>query len=401
MKILKVWDGEYPWDVRTEKISRALTEAGHDVHMVARNRDGRGVQEKLEEAMVHRLRFWGILGRRLNAISQFPAFFNPRWLHLMLRTGRRTDADIILVRDLPLAPTAVLCGRLLGLPVILDMAENYPAMIKDLWLTDSTRFGDALIRNPTAVTAVERWTLEHVDHVLVVVAESGDRLQEEYGLSSDRITVVGNTPPLRRLEEMERAGEGLRPGGNRPLRTVYLGIVEEARGIGTCLEAIARLKQDGIRVEFTVIGSGRALSAFENMAEDLEITDRVDFRGYVPYMDALTIVQEHDVGIIPHLANDSWNTTIPNKLFDYMAAGLAVVASDPRPILRVLEETGAGCTYPSGNHEALASVLKACAEDREQTASAGMKGRAAIRNRYRWECDSERLMEVIDSYEGS
>ena len=47
MNILKVWDGEYPWDVRTEKVCRALTSRGHSVHMVARNRDGRVLREKL------------------------------------------------------------------------------------------------------------------------------------------------------------------------------------------------------------------------------------------------------------------------------------------------------------------------------------------------------------------
>ena len=59
---------------------------------------------------------------------------NPRWLDLMVRTGRKVNADVVIVRDLPLAPTAVRAGRKLGVPVIMDMAENYPAMIRDVWL---------------------------------------------------------------------------------------------------------------------------------------------------------------------------------------------------------------------------------------------------------------------------
>src|SRR5690606_13666302 len=55
MRICKVWDAEYPWDVRVEKIARSLSEAGHTVHLVARNRDRRPTEEQLEECHVHRL----------------------------------------------------------------------------------------------------------------------------------------------------------------------------------------------------------------------------------------------------------------------------------------------------------------------------------------------------------
>ena len=37
MRICKIWDADYPWDVRVEKVARSLTEAGHEVHLVARN----------------------------------------------------------------------------------------------------------------------------------------------------------------------------------------------------------------------------------------------------------------------------------------------------------------------------------------------------------------------------
>src|SRR5438876_7289562 len=62
----------------------------------------------------------------------FPAFFNLRWVRLICDTSRRTSADLILCRDMPLAPTAVYVARRLGLPVVLDVAESYRAMIGEL-----------------------------------------------------------------------------------------------------------------------------------------------------------------------------------------------------------------------------------------------------------------------------
>src|SRR5690349_18855709 len=105
LRICKVWDSEYPWDVRAEKVATALTEAGHEVHLVARNRDRRRMNERLSEAEVHRLKPWTFLGSRLDSATSFPAFFNPRWIRAILASARNTRADLILVRDLPLAPT--------------------------------------------------------------------------------------------------------------------------------------------------------------------------------------------------------------------------------------------------------------------------------------------------------
>lgn len=338
MRILKVWDGEYPWDVRAEKVCQALTGAGHEVHMVARNRDARVLRERLDECTVHRLRPWRMFGRGFDAASQFPAFFNPRWLHLMLQVGRSEGCDLVLVRDLPLAPTAIFAAHLLGVPVVLDMAENYPAMIRDLWTTRSTRFGDSLVRNPKAVEAIERWTLARVDHTVVVVEESGERLMRDLGESPDRITVVGNTPSLSRLDSHAPGPpRAVDPAAPPPLHLVYLGLLEHARGVGTAIDAVAKCRDRGVPIRFTVIGDGRARSDFAAQCTRLGLGDeQVRLLGYIPYQDALKVVGEADAGIIPHLANESWNSTIPNKLFDYMAAGLCVVTSDAKPAKRVV-----------------------------------------------------------------
>jgi glycosyltransferase involved in cell wall biosynthesis len=396
MRILKVWDGEYPWDVRAEKVCQALTEAGHEVHMVARNRDARVLVERLPECTVHRMRPWRALGRRFDAASQFPAFFNPRWLHLIHSVAAGQSCELIVVRDIVLAPSAILVGDLLGIPVVLDMAENYAAMIRDLWDTRSTKFGDALIRNPKAVAAVERWTVARVAHTVVVVEESAERLVREANADPRRITVVGNTPSLDRLGStaVPRPSKPVVPGA--PLDVVYLGILEHARGVGTAIDAVAACRARGVPVRLTIIGDGRARIDFEAQATRLAVGDAVRLLGFIPYKDALAIVAEADVGIIPHIATDSWNTTIPNKLFDYMAAGLCVVTSDAAPAKRVVEEEGSGVAYASGDSQSLADALERLWRAQD-SAERGRRGVEAIRRRYHWEQDAERLRAVVSA----
>lgn len=389
MRICKVWDSDYPWDVRAAKVSRSLTAAGHEVHMVARNRARRATREELPEATIHRFRTLPF-GKAFNSASTFPAFFNPRWAAAIYRTAQREQADLILVRDLPLAPTAIASGRMLGIPVVLDMAENYPAMMQSLYDNNVQKPFDFLVRNPRAVRMIERWVLEHIDAVLVVVEESRDRLIA-LGYPADRIAVVCNTPPLERLSTTEQH----RHAASR-LHINYLGLLEAPRGLGVVIDAVARCVARNVPLHLTVIGSGRERERFERQAAALGLgPDVIKFHGYVQNAEALRLVSQADVGIVPHQATESWNTTIPNKLFDYMAAGLAIITSDAKPAARIVKETGTGEVYHWGSPDELADAIERL-QDPALRAACGDRGRAAIRDRYNWEADTARMLAALE-----
>ena len=391
MRVCKIWDGDYPWDVRVEKVARSLTEAGHEVHLVARNRQRRPERERLSEAEVYRLKPWPLLGKRLDDATMFPAFFNPRWLRAINETARVSRADLILVRDLPLAPTAIWAGRKLGIPVVLDMAENYPAMLRGRVELGVHGPGDVLLRNAAAAAAVERWVLARIDHVLVVVEESRDRVRA-LGVPADRITVVSNTPSLSRLEALAPKEHD----SNKSLELIYLGLLEAPRGIGVMLEALARSRRAGISARLTILGDGRERPVFESRAKELGLDETsVRFLGRLPYADAVQLLQRADVGVIPHVASEHWNTTIPNKLFDYMAGGLAVLTSDAKPAARIVRQTRAGVVFRDRDVKDCADAIHKLA-DAGFRASCGQQARASVATLYNWDLDSARMLDAVD-----
>ncbi|MGH7628393.1 MAG: glycosyltransferase family 4 protein [Gemmatimonadales bacterium] len=392
MRIVYVWDGDYPWDVRAEKICSFLASRGDDVTIAARNRAWLPVTEHRPEGVVRRMPPWRWLGRSVDGLLSFPAFINPRWIHYLDRTVRLAQPDVIMVRDLPLGPTGLRVGRRHGIPVVLDMAENYPAMIAGVWETGRQRWFDVLVRHPAAVARVERWTLDRVDQILVVVEESGDRLVR-MGIPPERISIVSNTPPRDRAASPTVARVA---SAGPALRLVYLGLLEVHRGVGELLTALALLRERGHAVELTVIGDGRDQTEFHRQAERLLLgPPTLIFAGRLPNAAALRTVAQADVGVVPHLANQSWNTTVPNKLFDYMAAGLAVVSSDAAPCRRIVTETGSGRIYRSGDPADLARAIEALLPEANRVAC-GEAGRAAILARYNWESDCERLSRAIE-----
>src|SRR5207253_1930654 len=83
------------------------------------------------------------------------------------------------------------------------------------------------------------------------------------------------------------------------------------------------------------------------------------------------------VGVVPHWRDESWNTTVPNKLFDYMASGLAVLTSDTAPCARIVQTSNAGLVYHDRDAADLAAKLRML-EDPELRAQSGACGRAAF-----------------------
>jgi len=340
------------------------------------------VTEELREGTVFRLP--SLPGpAAIDRATGFPAFLNPRWISHLGRVADEFRPTTIIVRDIPLGPTAIWEGRRRSIPVVLDMAENYPAMIEDVWKAGRQRPWDFLARNPAAVRRVERYCLEHSDGVLVVVEESRDRVVR-MGVPAGKVAVVSNTPPMGRVKP--RAPREPDPR----LTVVYLGLMEIPRGVGELIAAVRSLLAGGAGVRLRLIGDGRDRDLLTAMVGP-ESREQIEFLGYVDNAKALELVSQADIGVVPHHANESWNTTIPNKLFDYMAAGLPVITSDAIPAARIVRETRAGEVFRSGDSSGLASAIRRLSDPTVRR-TAGEAGQAAILGIYNWEADTARLV---------
>lgn len=392
MIVGKIWDSEYPWDVRVEKVGQALTAAGHEVHLVCRNRRDEPPREMVGGIHVHRMRRWrGALAAMDNGLS-FPAFVNPRWYRLAHSVFSAERVDVVMCRDLPLAPLGLAVARSLDRPVVFDIAEHYPGLLADLYNPHDFRPGNLLIRNPVLAATLEREVLPRADGVLVVVEEMGERL-ERMGVRHDRITVVSNTPTGERIRMMGAVTPP--PHGGAEPRLVYLGNVERSRGIGVVLEALALLRRGGGNARLDVYGDGTSYQADRERAAVLGLNDAVTFHGRRPYEEVLAALPTFDAGVIPHHATDHWNFTIQNKMFDYMGAGLPVVVSSMPPAARIVRDAGAGLVFEDRNPEDLARLLRHFPGP-EQRAAMGAAGRRAVVERYNWDHDGARLVQAME-----
>lgn len=393
MKALFVWDSDYPWDIRVSKICRTLIENGKEVHLICRNKRRKPLEELFEGIHIHRVSFLTENFGQLNDIYGFPLFFSPIWLSRINNVARCHAVDLIIVRDLPMAPSALLVGKLRKIPVILDMAECYPELIRLIWKFEPFKIANIAVRNPFLADIIEHFVINSVDHIWVMIEESRSRLISK-GISSEKISIVSNTPVYERFKKTTQTFPGTLKHNKDKLILLYVGFVNYSRGLDTVIESLPFLLRKHINILCVIIGTGSAERTLKDKVKELGIEDNVAFEGWIDNKLIPEYVASSDICLVPHHKCSHWDNTIPNKLFDYMAAGKPVVASDVAPIERVVSKIKCGLIFKSGNAENLAKQLSILT-DQNLRQEMGKKGMKAVEEEYNWDKDSTVMLRSL------
>ncbi len=385
MKVLYVWDADYPWDVRVEKICKSFIKQGHEIHLICRNRKKRKIYEYDQGIHIHRLPKITAL---FSGVISFPFFLNPLWLYAIYKIVSKYKTEIIVVRDLPLALAGVTVARLRKIPCFLDMAEPYPEMLlgyKQLQkVALKKRVVNYFVRNAKLAQIVERISCHLLTHIFPVSIEMKNNLQHK-GISASKITVLHNTPDISYVHSTNEKIDLLEIDQNA-INIIYVGDLTEARGLPIVVHAIDRLKNRGENFKLIIVGSGRYENQIKKMVNELNLETDIVFTGWIPYEKLPYYLAKGDIGIIPHISTVHNNLTLPNKVFDYMAAGLAIISANLVPIKRIINETSTGVIFEEYTENSLVEALEKLKDEKERQ-KLGNNGRLYVRSAYNWDHD--------------
>jgi len=389
-----IYQEKYPWDVRIEKFLNAFDKYGISTQLVCRNRSNQETNEKANKSTtILRLPYVNTLPRLSEAMN-FPAFFSPWWIFKTYHAAKQNRSKLIIVRDLPLAPLALFVGKLLRVPTAIDLAENYPAMIADSWKYRGPSFVDLFIRNPFLLKRLEKAVLPCFDTIFVVSEFSKARIKA-LGVEDRKIVVVGNTPIAK-----SEIGEDDDCQFMRNIKEVsdfiilYVGGLEETRGLDIVIKAIPKLKNHYNRIKFVIVGEGTSKTNLIALSQKLKIEDNVYFAGWRNHKSIGSIINSADVCIIPHYVTEHTDTTIPNKLFDYMLQKKPVITTNALSLRTLVQECKCGYIYVHDNPESLVNAVMKLSDTQERL-RCGNAGYDKILNKYIWMHDEARLMRSI------
>jgi glycosyltransferase involved in cell wall biosynthesis len=340
-------------------------------------------------------------GRRLILAPHKPLTFLDYYARAY-RLVRADPPDALHAHDLNTLPVAAALARRLRLPLTYDAHELYPEI-------------STLSRREAATWRfLERRLAKRADRILTVCDSIAAEIERRYGVA--RPTVLLNCPAAagasgggggggaNRAAAGNPAEHGAFPvyitgnapndrgaNGNEPV-VLYQGGFVPHRGLDTLIRSAHRLERGTI----VLMGWGRLEGELRELIVREQLEHRVRIVGPVPQDEVVAYAAGAAIGVIPYEPVGLNNTyTTPNKLFDYMAAGLPVAASRLPELTRFVERGGIGLTFAPGDPAALGDALAAMLTDPERYGRMRKRAQEAGR-RYTWERESQKLLSLYD-----
>ena len=380
MKILMVLDREFPPDIRVENEIEALSDNGHEIHLACYTRQNRPQFEKKDKLIIHRKRISTFLYKSSVAALTFPFYFR-FWKNFLSKILSKEKFDAIHVHDLPLVDVGIRMKKKFSIPVTADLHENWPAYLRVARHT-KTLSGKILSPNKLWVKH-EKKILFESDQIIVVADEAKTRLVS-IGIGTDKIKIVSNTLNIKHFTLPDKKKE------NSETILFYAGGIQYHRGLHTVIKALSKTKKKNLK--FWILGEGVEKKNLIKLTANLNLANSVKFLGWRPFNEMIELLAHADYAIIPHIKSDHTDTTIPHKLFQYMFAGVPVIATNCTPIKRIIDKTQSGVCYASDDDKELAAIFDSISV--KSQIIFGVNGKKWVTIKYNWENEAKSLNQI-------
>ncbi len=385
MRILMVlFDNYYPKDPRVRKEVRTLAREGHRVMVIARKGDGEERRES-NDAEIVRVEFPLMRRGGVPYAILYYGLARHSALYWILRLrGWRPHA--VHVHDLPAAISSLVAAKLLRLPLIVDMHEDWPELL--LFYSKGRSILSKILTYPIylALKIEERVLLKLADGIITISEEFRDLLVER-GADPDKVVVVHNTIDLA---EMRALGDVPAPELEGDLKLVYVGGLGPHRDLETVIRGVKLLVDGGVGATLYLVGEGFYRRRLEGLVSELGLGDRVHFTGWLPFREAMGYIKASDLGVIPIADFPEAHISFPNKIQQYMYFSKPLIVAEVRSLSRIVRECGCGFTYRPGDPS---SFKRAVMEHLSGLEELGANGRRYLEG-FNWAHSSRNLLNL-------
>ena len=165
-----------------------------------------------------------------------------------------------------------------------------------------------------------------------------------------------------------------------PLRIGFLGRLVHSKGVDLIFTAVAGLCDRGIDSQIIIAGAGAEEATLRKLAADLQIADRIVWRGAVPHHQAPAELSQFDVLVLPSRSTATWKEQFGHVLIEAMSMGIPVVGSDSGEIPNVIGR--ADLVFPEEDVTALTDILARLSDDERWRQEAGLYGMNRVHQLY-------------------
>lgn len=311
---------------------------------------------------------------------KFVRFLN--WFLFNLGTfmlGLIIKPDIIYANDLDTLLVGYLTGKILKKPIIFDSHE--------LWLY-GYRYQRSSLIHRRLWQIIQKKLIGKVDAVITTTAMRASILSEQYNLL--KVNVIRNCPHYRELEYKNKFREEF-PISEDAIILLYQGLIHKRRGIFSIVDAV----KDVENVALIFMGMGEDMDNLYDYINENGLNDRIFIKDAVPPQNLLDYTCSADIGLqLLHNVDLNHYSTISNKIFEYIMAGLCIIASDFPEISQIIKKHNLGKVVDPENVAEIRSAIQFYIQDKKLFNAVKANARNT-RHLFSWENEEEKLLEII------
>lgn len=306
-------------------------------------------------------------------------------LSRMLRTSRRVykkaialDADIYHLHDPELLPYAWLLA-LRGKKVVFDAHEDFPKQLKSKhYLGKITR---------TGLSWFFGWFEGFICKRLSGVIAATPTITQKFAEINHNSVNVNNYPVISEL-----SSEKIEWSEKEPW-VAYIGGIASIRGITEVVNAM-ELAPSSIILK---LGGNFDRASTESECKALAGWERVDMLGFIDRNMVKEVLKKSIAGLVTFHSHPNHVDAQPNKMFEYMSAGVPVIGSHFELWRQVIEGNQCGICVDPMNPREITKAIQYLYENPEKAAEMGLNGQQAIQERYNWDQEQKKLVEFYES----
>lgn len=349
MKVAHLTTGHPAFDTRVfYKQCTSLAAEGYDVYLVAPH------NEDVFAEGVH-----------IKAINTPKSRFNRMIISAwhIYKAALIIDANIYHLHDPSLIPIG-LALKLKNKYVIFDSHEDFPADIMSKeWIPVGIRKYISI-----AYSNIEKYALPKFDAVVTVHEQIYSRIVK----FQSNTFIVKNFPVIDTSFQVVE---------QRLPKFVWLGLMCPVRG---CSQIDVAMK----------IQNNIALDVIGTVLNFKPSSDNITLLGFFSHQKAMRIASKYLAGVITYLPEPNHVDALPNKLFEYMALGLPVIASNFPKWREIVEDAGCGILVNPNSPQEIAKAMQWMFDNQIEAFKMGMRGRDAVIQKYSWLTEEKTLFKM-------
>lgn len=236
--------------------------------------------------------------------------------------------DLYIASDIYNLPFLSFFAKFRSKPLFYDSRElfKYLAGLKDKQKVQSL------------LAAVEKSFIKDCDRIIVTGMMDAEVLMEDYRLTPEKFILLRNLPhKVKTITPLNlRAKYGFPEGS---LVLIYQGVILKGRGLSVLFQVLKKLEHCCL----VIMGDGDMRGELEMMVERVNLKTRVVFTGTIPQNEILSYTAAADIGCtLIEKISKSYYYALPNKMFEYIAAGIPVLASNLPQMMQIIDKYGVG-----------------------------------------------------------